>query len=70
MESGESYWNIILLRGNVISGTFSIKLNINCDWENFFPKLGKWLTPIIKDKMELILTHHLNYEKREYMPLH
>ena len=40
-----------------------------CDWGNSFPKIVTWLTPTIKDKKWFILTHHLNYEQRENIPL-
>ena len=64
MESGENYWSI-LIWGKVIFGTFSIL--IKCDMGKFFSKIGKWLTPIIKNKKVTYSKSTLKlWKKRNY----
>ena len=36
---------------------------VKCHWEEVFPKIGKWLTPKMKDR-KVISTHHMKYINR------
>ena len=47
MEPGKTYWNI-LMWVMLFSGRSLITIKWN--WGKFFPKIGKWITPKIKEK--------------------